>query len=311
MIEAWVATRFLHFVAAMAVFGIGAFRLYAFAGSAGIGGDAQRAELDASLARMTRVAAIVALVTALAIVPFIAAEMAGSDAAALDPATWRSVLTATSFGHAWCWHLGFAAVLVGLSATSGGRWFVPLSALAALLLLASLGWTGHAAMDMGGGITHEINQMAHLIAGGIWFGGLVPLGVLLRRAVRRGDPGYVSLARVALPHFSQMGYAAVALVALTGTVNAVMLVGSFGALVTTPYGRLLCVKITLFAAMVTLALINRFRLVPRLRDAATAEPSLRALFQSVAVEQALGLAILAVVALLGTWPPAIEASMAM
>jgi putative copper resistance protein D len=137
------------------------------------------------------------------------------------------------------------------------------------------------------------------------------LGLLLRRAVRPGGDAYIPLARSALPHFSQIGYAAVALVALTGTVNSVLLVGSCHALVTTPYGRLLSVKITLFAAMVGLALVNRFRLMPRLRDAASAVMPLRALFHSVVVEQALGLVILGVVAVLGTWPPAIHAMMNM
>ena len=159
-------------------------------------------------------------------------------------------------------------------------------------------------MDMGGGPTHEINQMAHLIAGGLWLGGLVPLGVLLRRAVRPDGLAYVPLARAALPHFSQIGYVAVTLLAITGTVNSIMLVGSFGAFVTTPYGRLLAIKIALFLAMIGLALVNRFRLMPRLSSEETALVPLRTLSRSVLAEQALGLMILAVVAVLGTWPPA-------
>ena len=177
----------------------------------------------------------------------------------------------------------------------------------ALLLLVSLGWVGHAAVDSGGGVAHQINQMVHLAAGGIWLGGLVPLGMLLHRAAWPGGEAYAALARTALPHFSQMGYVAVALIALTGTVNAILLVGSFHALAATPYGRLLCLKIVLFAAMVALALVNRFRLMPRLRELENAVPPLHALYRSVAVEQAIGLGILAVVAMLGTWPPAIEA----
>jgi copper resistance protein D len=303
MTEAWIAARFIHFAAAMAAFGIGAFRIYAFTGGT--------AALDRQLARAMLIAAFLALLSALAIVPSIAVEMTGSDTAAFDPSSWQAVLVDTGFGKVWCWHLGFAVALALLSATSRQRWLSAAATVAALLLLASLGLTGHAAMDMGGGATHEINQMAHLIAGGIWLGGLVPLGILLRRATRPDGAAFVRLARSALPHFSQMGYAAVALVALTGTVNAVMLVGSFHALVTTPYGRLLCVKITLFAAMVALALINRFRLLPKVRLETNAVMPLRALLRSVAAEQAIGLAILAVVSVLGTTPPAIEAGMNM
>jgi putative copper resistance protein D len=308
MIEAWIAVRFIHFAATMAVFGIIAFRLYAFAGDTAPAGAPARAALDASLATLMTIGAVVALLSAVAIIPFIAAEMAGSDAASLDPAIWHAMLGGTEFGRVWCWRLGFAAALLVLCLMPIGRWHEWTTALAALLLLCSLGWVGHAAVDMGGGTLHEINQMVHLTAAGIWLGGLVPLGVLLRRAVRAGGDAYIPLARFALPHFSQMGYVAVALIALTGTVNSIMLVGSFDAFVTTPYGRLLLVKIGLVVAMVGLALVNRFRLMPRLRDAATAIVPLRTLFRSVVAEQALGLAILAVVSVLGTWPPAIEAT---
>jgi putative copper resistance protein D len=83
-----------------------------------------------------------------------------------------------------------------------------------------------------------------------------------------------------------------------------MLVGSFGALVTTPYGRLLAAKIALFLVMIGLALVNRFRLMPRLSASEAATAPLRTLARSVLAEQAIGLAILAVVAVLGTWPPA-------
>jgi copper resistance protein D len=306
MTEAWIAARFIHFAAAMAVFGLGAFRVYAFVGGAGAAKTPARIALDQTLAGMTAMAAVLALLSAVAIIPFIAAEMAGSNEAALDPAVWQTVLGGTGFGHAWCWHLGFAVVLVGLSFIPATQRRAHAPMIAALLLLVSLGWVGHAAVDMGGGITHVINQMAHLIGGGLWLGGLVPLCVLLWRATRPGADAYVALARVALPHFSQIGYAAVALILVTGTVNSVLLVGSLHAFIATPYGRLLIVKIALVLTMIGLALVNRFRLLPRLRTDESGLVPLRTLLHSVIAEQALGIAILAVVAVLGTWPPAIS-----
>lgn len=291
------------FAAAMAAFGLSAFRLYAFVGEPA-GEAPARAALDALLVQTTAGTALLALASAIAMIPFTAAEMTGSNALALDPGTWHAVLFDTEFGHVWCWHLGFAAALLALSYVPTGRWQVRATTLAALGMLASFGLTGHAAMDMGGGPTHEINQMAHLIAGGLWLGGLVPLGVLLRRAVHPDGGNYVPLARAVLPHFSQIGYVAVALLVITGTVNSVMLVGSFDAFVTNAYGRLLTVKIALFLAMIGLALVNRFRLVPRLREPHATIVPLRTLARSVLAEQAIGFVILAVVAVLGTWPPA-------
>jgi putative copper resistance protein D len=312
MAEALEAIRFVHFATAMAAFGIGAFRIYALAADITAAQSPASAELDRRLALATTAAAALALVTAAALVPFIAAEMAGAASAALDPATLKAVLFSTAFGHAWVWHIGFAVALLVLCAMPPRRWQTGAATTAALLLLVSLGWVGHAAEGTGAlKAAHQANQMLHLTAAGLWVGGLVPLGILLGCAVRPGGGAFIPLARIAVPHFSQMGYVAVALVALTGTVNSLFMVGSFDALTATPYGRLLLVKIALFTAMVGLALVNRFRLVPRLNDAETAVVPLRALFRSVIVEQVLGLAILGVVAVLGTWPPAVHQIMAM
>jgi putative copper resistance protein D len=309
MAEALVITRLLHFAALMAAFGIAAFRLYAFAGDRDSGHSTARSEFDERLRQATLLSAVVALLTAVAMVPCIAASMTGSAAAAGDPAVLRVVLLDTTFGHVWCTHGLLAILLVALSALPQRHEFAGATATVALLTLVGLAWIGHAAMDSGEtGLAHKINQMAHLAAAGLWLGGLAPLALLLRLGLTAQGVPFVPLARLALPHFSQMGYAAVALVALTGTVNSVLLVGSFEALLGTPYGRLLLVKIALFGAMVTLALSNRFRLLPRLGDAAANPAStLRALLRSVAIEQMLGLTILAVVAVLGTWPPAIAA----
>jgi len=99
-----------------------------------------------------------------------------------------------------------------------------------------------------------------------------------------------------------MGYVAVALIALTGAINTLFLVGGLDAMFGTPYGRLLAFKILLFLAMVVVALINRFRLAPRISREVGA---LRALGRTVALEQSLGLAAIAIVSVLGTWPPAL------
>jgi putative copper export protein len=57
----------------------------------------------------------------------------------------------------------------------------------------------------------------------------------------------------------------------------------------------------LFLAMVVVALVNRFRLAPQISSDPAA---LGALCRTVGLEQGLGLSILAVVSILGTWPPA-------
>ena len=76
-------------------------------------------------------------------------------------------------------------------------------------------------------------------------------------------------------------------------------------MVSTPYGRLLAFKILVFLVMVVVASINRFRLAPRISCEVSA---LRTLSRTVALEQALALAVLAIISVLGTWPPALYGS---
>jgi putative copper resistance protein D len=299
MDEVLYACRFVHFTAAMLIFGAGSFRLYALAGSNAPAPAIFLAAFDAWLGQVTGVAAILALVSALALLLAQSAAMAGSPAAAIDPATVEAVLLETRFGRVWCWHLLLAAILV-LVCLSRHR-SRPVVLILSLALLASLGWVGHAAMDDGSArIAHQINQTGHLLAAGLWLGGLAPLAWVLRQARRQPGDFEISLARDALRKFSHMGYGAVALIALTGAINTSFLVGSLAAMFDTSYGRLLAFKILLFFAMVVVALINRLRLAPRIfRDPG----ALHALGRTVALEQGLGLAVLAIVSVLGTLPP--------
>jgi putative copper resistance protein D len=231
-----------------------------------------------------------------------AAAMAGSPAAAIDLAAVAAVLFETRFGRVWWWHLLLAATLV--LACLGRQPQRTVVMILSLGLLASLGWVGHAAMGDGlARIAHELNQTVHLLAAGLWLGGLVPLAWVLRQARRQPDDFEISVTHDASRNFSHIGYVAVALIALTGAINTLLLVGGLDAMFNTSYGRLLAFKILLFLAMVVVALINRFRLAPRISHDAGA---LGALGRTVALEQGLGLMILAIVSVLGTWPPAIH-----
>jgi len=307
MAEALVVSRLIQFAAAIVVFGCGAFRLYGLGIDTATITASALAAFDSWFWRVTTVGAIAALLSALCVMFATTANMAGSAAAALDPDTIGKVLFGTAFGRVWCWHLLFAALTIGVCLATNLRWRMPAILVVALLLLLSLGWVGHAVEGQGATkLVHEINQMLHLLAAGLWLGGLLPLAWLLGRARSQSGTAWISVARDVVPRFSQMGYAAVGLLAMTGALNTLLLVGSTHALVGTPYGRLLALKILLFSAMVTVALFNRFRLLPRLRREPQPSAIIAALTHSVLFEQGLGLAILAVVSVLGTWPPALH-----
>jgi putative copper resistance protein D len=177
-------------------------------------------------------------------------------------------------------------------------------------LTTALAWTGHAGSTAGEmGILHLTADTLHLLAAAIWLGGLVSL-VLLLSATRR-DRTYagVSFARDATKSFSTMGIAIVVVVLATGIVNAWILVGSLHALIATGYGRLLMLKLALFAVMLLFAAANRFWLTPRLAPPSGSElqrEALGRLARNSMIEIALALMIFAIVGMLGTLHPAIH-----
>jgi putative copper resistance protein D len=187
------------------------------------------------------------------------------------------------------------------------RWLALASALG---LAAAIAWTGHAGSTPGEtGLLHLTADTLHLIAAAAWTGSLIPF-VLLLVAVRH-DPCEASarLARDATQRFSTLGIAAVATVLGSGIVNAWILVGSIDGLIATQYGRLLILKIALFAAMLAFAAVNRIWLTPRLAspvEKAAQPQALHRLTRNSMIEIALALLIFAIVGVLGTLHPAIH-----
>jgi putative copper resistance protein D len=181
------------------------------------------------------------------------------------------------------------------------------------LFLLSLAFIGHTQSHDGPlGVIHVSVDAVHLLAAGAWFGGLLALGHLLMLARRRPSPEHHADATAALTHFSGMGYIAVAALIGSGLINAWMLVGSPGKLVTTRYGELLLRKLCLLVGMPALAALNRFRVLPSLLGAEVgaqpaASPLLR-LRRNVIGEQVLGLAIVLIVGCLGIVQPATVSS---
>jgi putative copper resistance protein D len=179
--------------------------------------------------------------------------------------------------------------------------------LAAGCLLGSLAWAGHGQEDSR---WHLLADVVHLLAAGVWPAGLLPLLLLLRRARRIAGPQDWPAMSVLVSRFSAVSLVTVLVLAITGTANAIYLVGTFSNLVGQPYGRWLFAKIIFFCVALAVAAVNLLRLKPRLmverlepeKAAATAAQ----LQMNVQCELLMGLAIVAVVAVLGILPPAIQ-----
>lgn len=299
MIEAGIfVARFLHYAAAMASFGVSLFSIYAYPGRT----EREPVSLSLWLRPVQFALAILALVSAILWLAFVAANMTGSLGGAVDPEALRSVLSDTLFGQVWAARLMLAVVLAGLTAF----WFfflkghlTWLSLVLTGALLATLAGTGHTMHSEGmARWLHISADGAHLLAAGTWFGGLFVLGRLLA--------DHTPDATAVLHRFSGMGYIAVAVLVGSGLINSWYLVGSVPNLLGTPYGQLLLVKLALFSGMLLLAAANRFCLMPALaRNPSPDHIAAQRLRRHVIGEQALGVMVVMIVSLLGTLEPAI------
>jgi len=221
-----------------------------------------------------------------------------------------TVASQTDFGNDWLARLAFACGLAGtfvplLSPNgSASPWLKVATVAFAAALVGSLAFAGHAIGAEGAeGIVHPAADVLHLVAAAAWVGSLVPLALLL--AASGDDAATLAVAQAATLRFSTLGIVSVATLLVTGVVNTWYLAGSVDALTETEYGRLLVIKIALFFVMVGIAALNRLRLTPRLvgDDATPAQDARRALCRNAAIEAALGAAVIAIVAVLGTLPP--------
>ena len=185
--------------------------------------------------------------------------------------------------------------------------------LAAGVALATLAWTGHGAMDEDTtGWVHLAADILHLLSAGAWVGALLGLGMLVARPATRIDAPHVALTYRALHGFGLVGTIVVGTIVITGLVNAWLLVGlaNLPNLGATLYGQLLIAKLALFAVMLGLASLNRFRLTPTFKQSIASgdhRGALSTLRWSLAFETTCVVSIMGLVAWLGTLaPPALQ-----
>ncbi len=322
MTDPLVYARFIHFAATIAVTGVAFFVVFVLDPAARkTGGDPRTIKaLWPPLGVIAWISLAFALASGAAWFVITAAAMSSQTLAdAMAPNTLWTVLSQTDFGNAWLLRFvsacALAAALAPLLSPQRARpaWLQAAAVICAAVLVGGIAWAGHAIGGQGvEGVVHPIADVLHLIAAAAWLGTLVPLALLL--GLGANDAAALAVARAATLRFSTLGVLSVGTLLVTGIVNSWYLVGSIPAFTSTDYGRLLILKIALFFAMVAVASINRLRLTPRLLDdanPAAVHNARRQLRRNATVEASMGAAIIAIVALLGTLPPASHAQMQM
>lgn len=180
-----------------------------------------------------------------------------ADQVAESGATLSEIL-GTSLGSA-IWERSVPLLVAGLGTIAGARRMANRAALTVTALGAASGLLAdvllsHAAAGESAATGIAV-QGLHVLAVGLWLGGLAGLLLTLR-----GVPDERT-ARAAR-RFARLSTAGIATVAVTGLIRAIAEVGTFDRLVTTDYGHLIIAKTALLGLLATLGAVNHFRNVP-------------------------------------------------
>jgi copper transport protein len=163
---------------------------------------------------------------------------------------------------------------------------------------------GHAAGPSSLRLVNLLAQWAHLVAVGVWVGGLVwLLAALVARSPARST-------REVVVGFSRLAGISLAVVVATGVARSVDELGGWRRLLDSGFGRALDLKLVLFCALVALGAYNRYRLVPLFQVGRREAAAAARLRRSVGGELGLAAAVLAAAALLSQLAPGVPAGAA-
>lgn len=299
-----IAIRFALYADLMLLVGLAAFPLYSFTRA-----EREEGAILPLAAPLTWLAFAGLIISAFGFALSTAAMM-GVPLAEIDVPMLLSMASETEQGAAWLVRTaslaaGFA-VLVTLRRRRSLQYALALAGGA--VALATLLWSGHTAATEGAlGTVHRISDIAHMIAGAVWIGGIAAFAVLLYLRTETQGAARIAMLRRALADFAPVGTAAVAIIVITGTINGYAIFGAdIATMFASTYGRLLSLKVALVGAMLLIAANNRWRLTPALEQTAvdaTERTAWKRLRLSVALEATAAAAVLALVAWLGTLMP--------
>jgi copper transport protein len=185
-----------------------------------------------------------------------------------------------------------------LPARPGSTWALVALGVAGAAGMLVHALAGHAAGPSSLRVVNLLAQWAHLLAVGVWIGGLAWLLAALWAR------GAAWSTRDMVVRFSKLAGISLAVVVLTGVARTVDELGGWGRLADSGFGRALDLKLALFAGLVGLGALNRYRIVPLFKAGSRRRAAAR-LRRSVGAELGLAAAVLAAAALLSQLAPGV------
>jgi copper transport protein len=195
----------------------------------------------------------------------------------------------------------------GLAAPGPPRAPLLVATLPAAFLAIAPALGGHASEQPPVALLFPLD-VAHVLAMSAWIGGLVVALLGLPAATRRlPATDRTRLLAAALLRFSPIALGCVAVLLVTGTIQAIEHIGAWDAVLHTGFGRAVLIKLVLIVLLIAVGAVNRRRVVPglqRLAQAAAPPGELGHLLRrTLRVEVALVVAVLGVTAALVSYPP--------
>ncbi|TFC02003.1 hypothetical protein E3O32_12275 [Cryobacterium mannosilyticum] len=211
-------------------------------------------------------AVCVAVVTG-AITPFLLTQRGGSSLGLWFDATWAT-LTGTPWGHLWLAReiaiVIAAAALVRATRPGGAGGRVQIAAVALAAVVCLEAWAGHASTLPSRSALAALASASHLVAAGVWAGGLTVLAICLIPVMRHHPDLRGRILASAWRAFSPMAAIATVVLLATGLYEAGRHIPDLRSVASTVYGGAVAGKVALIAVALTLAVINTLLVNPRL-----------------------------------------------
>ena len=243
----------------------------------------------------------------------------------LSPALLRQLITKTLFGTSWLWQgasiVALLIVIFFLTRRPKGTspngfvllWWAGLAVSGLLMVAPTL--IGHAAAVAKEYPFARTTDWLHLVAAGVWVGGLFHLALTMPKALSTLETrDRLRVLHRVIPLFTRLAVVSTILIVLTGVYNSWMHVDGFGKVWSTNYGKTLFLKVLLVVPMLVLGGVNTFVIHPRVsrllaNENSDSERSVnldRNFSRSVRIEAWLGVAVLFVASILVFQQPARE-----
>ncbi|MDQ3951787.1 MAG: CopD family protein [Actinomycetota bacterium] len=270
-------------------------------------GRARLAERLEGLVHSALVAAGAAAALALVLQTVLTSELTDGE---IDSDSFLAVLE-TSFGP---WYAARLPIVAGLlvlltgkvrqwslaqrgtdSSVAGPAWWWAWGALG-VALLATSSFSGHAAVATPRVVSLGAD-VSHLVAGAVWFAGIVLLSVALPDAwVGEDDRMRLQVLAPTVHRFSRVALVAIGIVLLTGVIGSILHVAHPADLIETPYGTTLAVKIAFFGLILALGGFNHFvvrrRFETALERSETGGAAAATFRKAIAAELVIGLVLM-------------------